>query len=100
MDGQSELPRKVPFTQALNRPNLLLGGEREWVLVTGLLSAVLLFITFSFIAIVMGLALWGGALALLRAMAKADPSLSKVYVRHIRYRGYYPARSHPDRNRV
>lgn len=97
-DGYSQ--RKIPIPQSLHRPSLLLGGERELVLITGLLSAVLIFITLSLPAIVMGLALWLMVIALLRRMAKADPILSKVYKRHIKYRGYYPAKSRPQRNKL
>jgi len=30
-------------------------------------------------------------------MAKADPQMSRVYLRHIGYRAYYPPRSRPAR---
>ena len=38
-----------------------------------------------------------GALFALRLMAKADPKLRHVYLRHRRYKPYYPARSTPFR---
>lgn len=91
-------PRTVPIAHSLQRSSLLLGGERELVLLTGLLSAVLIFITLSLYAIVLGIALWLSVVALLRRLAKADPIMSKVYQRHIKYRAYYPPRSHPKRS--
>jgi type IV secretion system protein VirB3 len=30
-------------------------------------------------------------------MAKADPQMSKVYLRQLQYQAYYPARSRPFR---
>jgi type IV secretion system protein TrbD len=30
-------------------------------------------------------------------MAKSDPQMTKVYIRQLKYRGYYPARSRPYR---
>jgi hypothetical protein len=33
-------------------------------------------------------------LAALQRAAKADPQFSNVYLRHARYRTYYPAQSH------
>lgn len=44
-----------------------------------------------------GLFIWFGALWATRLMAKADPLLRGVYLRHRRYRPYYPARSTPFR---
>jgi type IV secretion system protein TrbD len=49
------------------------------------------------VSFLVGAALWFSAIPVLRWMAKADPHMSKIYVRHIRYRGYYPARSRPYR---
>jgi type IV secretion system protein VirB3 len=89
--------RTVPISRALNRPNLLMGAERELALTTALVAALLIFVTFSVIAIVTGLVLWALAIAALRAMAKADPVMSKVYQRHIKYRPYYAPRSRPTR---
>jgi len=91
-------PRCIVISDALHRPALLLGGEREWVLITGLLSAALIGVTLSPLAIIAGLALWVGVIAVLRNMAKSDPIMTKVYIRHIKYRAYYPARSHPKRS--
>ena len=38
-----ERAREVTFHQSANRPNLLLGGDRELVLMTALFAAVLIF---------------------------------------------------------
>lgn len=44
-----------------------------------------------------GLVIWFGGLWTTRLMAKADPLLRGVYLRHRAYRPYYPARSTPFR---
>jgi type IV secretion system protein TrbD len=49
------------------------------------------------VSFLVGGALWFSAIAVLRWMAKADPQMTKVYLRQIKYRGYYPARSRPFR---
>jgi type IV secretion system protein VirB3 len=49
------------------------------------------------VSFLVGGALWFSAIPLLRWMAKADPQMTKVYLRQIKYRGYYPARSRPFR---
>jgi type IV secretion system protein VirB3 len=86
-------PREVVFHQSANRPHLLLGGDRELVLVSGILSAILIFAVMTWWSILAGLVLWLAAVAVLARMGKVDPLLRHVYVRHIRYRAFYPAKS-------
>lgn len=89
--------RRTAIRQSLNRPDLLIGGERELVLSSGLLSFTLIFVGVSLLTTVVAVALWTTALYILRRMAKVDPQLSRVYVRHLRYSKYYPASSTPYR---
>jgi type IV secretory pathway TrbD component len=89
--------RRTPIHRALYRPNLILGGERELVLFTALLAGGLAVSAQNAVAAAVGAAVWLGVIPLLRMMAKADPRLSRVYLRHLRYRAYYPARSRPFR---
>ena len=42
--------------------------------------------------------LWFGCIGIFRQVAKADPQMSRVYMRQLKYRGYYPARSRPYRD--
>lgn len=72
-----------------------MGGDRELVMFSGLLAFALIFSAFEFKAFVFGTTLWVFALFALRLMAKNDPLLRKVYLRHRKYRTYYPARSAP-----
>ncbi|WP_017161326.1 conjugal transfer protein TrbD [Xanthomonas phaseoli] len=88
---------RVPFHRALHRPNLFLGGERELVMFTGLLAGGLALSALNLVAFVVAAVVWFGAIGLLRRMAKADPRMSQVYMRHLRYQGYYPPRSRPYR---
>src|SRR5213594_333706 len=95
--GRSDLlmdaPRRAPIHLALTRPLLLAGAERELVLVNGTIIAALIFgVGFHWVSLtIAGLLATGGHWALTRA-ATYDPRLSRVYVRHIRYQEYYPAR--------
>ncbi|HTV26701.1 MAG TPA: conjugal transfer protein TrbD [Xanthobacteraceae bacterium] len=79
------------------RPNLFLGGEREPALLKLLVAGGLAVSGLNTVSFLVGAALWFAAIPVLRWMAKADPHMSKIYLRHIRYRGYYPARSRPYR---
>jgi type IV secretion system protein VirB3 len=90
--------RTIPLRRAGNRANLFLGGDRELVMCAGLLAAALIFSAQELRATVFGVALWFAALFVLRLMAKADPQLRQVYLRHRRYQRYYPARSTPFRD--
>ena len=77
--------RKIPIRRAGNRDNLFMGGDRELVMFSGLLAFALVFSAQELRATVVGLLLWFGALYALRIMAKADPRMRHVYLRHRRY---------------
>jgi type IV secretory pathway TrbD component len=89
--------RAIPIRRAGNRDNLFMGGDRELVMFSGLLAGALIFSAQDVRATAFGILLWFGALFALRLMAKADPKLRRVYLRHRRYQAYYPARSTPFR---
>jgi type IV secretion system protein VirB3 len=74
-----------------------MGGDRELVMFTGLIAFALVFSAQELRASVYGMILWLCALYLLRLMAKADPQMRFVYLRHRRYQRYYPAQSTPFR---
>jgi type IV secretion system protein TrbD len=79
--------------QSANRPNQLMGGDRELVLVSLLTSVALAFSLASWWGLGISVAWYVGAMAVLKRMGKADPLLRQVYMRHIRYRPFYPAKS-------
>jgi len=89
--------RTIPIRRAGNRQNLFMGGDRELVMFAGLMAFALIFSAQELRATVVGLVLWFGALFLCRLMAKSDPRLRHVYMRHRRYAPYYAARSTPFR---
>jgi len=86
-------PREVPFHESANRPQLLMGGDRELILVSAILAAMLVFAVMKWWSILGGLVLWLIAVGVLARMAKVDPLLRHVYIRHIGYRDFYPAKS-------
>ena len=87
--------RTIPIRRAGNRENLFMGGDRELVMFTGLLAGALVFTAQELFATIFGIVLWFGSLFAFRQMAKNDPKLRHVYLRHRRYKSYYPARSTP-----
>lgn len=88
-----EKPREIVIHQSANRPQLLLGGDREMVLLAALMAAMLIFALVTLWGVVAGLLLWVAAVAVLSRMGKADPMLRQVYIRHVQYKAFYPAKS-------
>lgn len=86
-------PRRIPIHRSLNRPNLILGGERELVLMTMLFAAMIAFTASSWVQVAIGVVFWLTVHAMLVEMAKNDPAMSKVYLRHVRYKAFYPAQT-------
>ncbi len=97
MDDKKELLRTAPIHRSLNRPNLILGCDREMIMFAGLVSGTMIFYILEMKSAIGGVILWFVALAVLRRMAKADPYLRPVYLRNKSYRSYYPPRPSPFR---
>jgi type IV secretory pathway TrbD component len=89
--------RRLTFHRVLHRPSLFLGGELEPVLLTAILAGGVAVSGMNTVSFLVGVVLWFGSIPLFRWMAKADPRMTKVYLRQLRYRGYYPPRSRPWR---
>jgi type IV secretion system protein VirB3 len=78
------------------RPILLMGAERELLLISAIVAAVLILSLQQLLFTVVGVVFWCLSLAALQRAAKADPQFSRVYLRHTRYRAYYEAQSRPN----
>jgi len=89
--------KKTSIRKIGTRENLFMGGDRKLVMVAGLMAFSLIFNAQETRATVFGIVLWVGALFALRLAAKSDPKLRHVYMRHRKYKRYYPARSTPFR---
>lgn len=92
MDRQ-DTPRETSIHQSANRPHLILGGDRELVLFAGMTAVCLAFTVATWWGVLVGIIFWLAAVAVLARMGKADPLLRHVYLRHIRYKAFYPAKS-------
>ena len=83
--------------RALSRPNLLMGADRELVLVAGLAAAILIFVVLTVYSVLFGVAMWIVVVGVLRMMAKSDPFMRHVYARHISYKLHYRPTAAPWR---
>lgn len=90
---ETDKPREVVIHQSANRPNQILGGDRELVLIAVLTAVSLAFSLGTWWGLGLSVAFWLGAVGVLQRMGKADPLVRQIYVRHIRYRPFYPAKS-------
>ena len=91
--SSGDLPREITIHQSANRPNQILGADRELVLVTVLTAVSLAFSLGSWWGLAIALGFWISAVAVLQRMGKADPLMRQIYLRHIRYQTFYPAKS-------
>ncbi len=91
--------RRIPIVRSLTQRNLILGCEREPVLLVALFAVALVFVGQSLATLILGPSMWFASVFFLRRMAKADPYMSKVFTRHIRQQPFYSAKSRPWRKR-
>jgi type IV secretory pathway TrbD component len=89
--------RTISIRRAGNRSSLFMGGDRELVMLSGLMAFALIFSAAELRATLVGVGLWFAALFVFRLMAKADPCMRQVYLRHRRYAAYYSPRATPFR---
>ena len=89
----NDRPREITIHQSANRPNQILGGDRELVLVSIMIAVSLAFSLATLWGIALSVVFWVSSVAVFQRMGKADPMMRRVYMRHIRYRLFYPAKS-------
>lgn len=75
------------------RPVLFMGADRELTLLTGLVCSVIIFYSFALIPILFALLVFFLSLYFFRLMAKTDPLMRKIYLKHIHYQSFYLAKS-------
>jgi len=89
----ADTPRLILIHQSAHRPAQIRGCDRGLILTALFAAFCLAFSLLTVWGFVGSAALWFGAVAVLRRMGKADPRLRPVYIRHLRYREWYPAKS-------
>lgn len=81
------------FYSALNKPQMFMGGERELMMMTALISLALIFQGMTWATAFAGIVMWVVLASLIRMMAKRDPLMSKIFIRQSRYKKYYRAKA-------
>jgi type IV secretion system protein VirB3 len=93
MSGQQNGPRKVDVHLSLTRPLLMMGCEREPLIMSALIAVTLVFMLGNLALAIVGVAFWVISVGVLQRMTKSDHQLTKIYVRHTKYRAFYAAQS-------
>lgn len=86
------MSRTLPIHQSLHRHAHIMGAERELVMVSGLIALLVGVGGLTTISVVSAVVFWIIAVFALRRMAKADPMMSRVWLRHIKQQDFYPAK--------
>lgn len=84
---------RAPIRKSLHRHTMVLGGDRELVLFSGLAAFLTAMGGFSLFSFICGALFWLVALFWLRKWGQADPLMRQVWLRHIRQQDFYAARN-------
>jgi type IV secretion system protein VirB3/type IV secretion system protein VirB4 len=87
------MSRLLPVHQSLHRHTHVLGAEREPVMTAALIALLVGVGGLTAISAISAISFWIIAVFALRRMAKADPIMSKVWLRHIKQQEFYPAKA-------
>jgi len=82
----------TPLLQSLTRPILLLGGERENVILLACLSLGLCTAGRDVLSLILALFIWIIGIIASKLTAKIDPWATKIFLRSLLYRDFYNAR--------
>ena len=85
--------RPLPIHQSLHRHAHVLGAERELVMTSALVALLVGVGGLTAVSVTSAVGFWIAAVFALRRMAKADPIMSRVWLRHIKQQEFYPAKA-------
>ena len=82
----------TPLYQAFTRQILILGGERENVIILGAVALGLWTVGRDVVSAILALVLWFIGITFSKLIAKVDPWATKVFIKSLQYQDFYPAR--------
>ena len=85
--------RKIAVHRSLQRHNFVMGAERELVMTSALIALLVGIGGLTLLSGVVAAVFWIVAVFVLRRMAKADPIMSKVWMRHVKQNDFYSAKA-------
>ena len=87
------MSRPLPIHQSLHRHAHILGAERELVMTSALVALLVGVGGLTAVSVTSAVGFCIAAVFALRRMAKADPIMSRVWLRHIKQHEFYPAKA-------
>ena len=82
----------TPLLQSLTKPILLLGGERENVILLACISLSLCTAGRDIVSLILAILIWIVGIVMSKLVAKIDPWATKVFLRSLIYQDFYHAR--------
>lgn len=84
--------RRAPVFQSLTRPILILGGERENIILLACISMSLCTAGRDAVSLILAILIWVIGIIASKFIAKIDPWATKVFLRSLLYQEFYNAR--------
>ena len=82
----------TPLLQSLTKPILILGGERENVILLACISLSLCAAGRDIVSLILALLIWSVGIVVSKLTAKVDPWATKIFLRALLYHDFYYAR--------
>ncbi|MBQ4487700.1 MAG: VirB3 family type IV secretion system protein [Ruminobacter sp.] len=87
--------RNVPIHRSLHRVNTFMGGDREVIMMAGLITVASIAVGQNMISAVFGIIFWFMVLIPARKIAKVDPLMRPVFLASLNFKQkYFPPHSH------
>jgi len=86
---------EVTVHRSLTRPMLVLGCERELVMMLAMIAGIFIVSLFQLWAAILGVTLWVVGVFFLQRMGSKDPQLSKTFFRSLKFGQLLRAQSTP-----
>jgi type IV secretion system protein TrbD len=82
----------APLYQGMTRPILLMGGERENIIILGAMAGMLCSAGKDVPSTLIAALLFFPGVLISKVVAKTDPWATKIFIKSLQYQGFYPAR--------
>jgi type IV secretion system protein VirB3 len=92
---ENEEDYSATIHQAVTRPLLMMGSEREFIMFLGVIAGTFILVLASLWSFIFGIVLFIGGSFALRRSGSYDPQFSKTAIRHFRYKKFYGCGSKP-----
>jgi len=88
----SDLKKYTPLFQSMTRPILMMGGERENIILLACLSLMIWTVGRDVFSFIIAISIWSVGWIASKMAAKTDPWATKVFIKSLSYQDFYPAR--------